>query len=509
MCIFNFISLYLVIILILTVFWAAYIKTLNGSSFTNAIMMLCFALCFYILGYALELNSCEPSQIVFWNHVEYVGIPFVSALWLTTALLYTGRYSKNKIVLSAAIYLIPVISLILRYTNDHHHLYFAFVGFAEEFGKLVLIKESGAWMYVQSVHSMLMILISMGLFIQDAARTGVKQRGKILLTIAASFFAIAGLLLTQIKPFGFTIDYMVLCLPVTASLIVIAIARFDLLETRSIARSRAFEFSGNAILLVNRQNKVIDYNISAKSLFERLQVHISNTDLATLLQGVPDLLEAMLRRDTNLIQLQLDGREHCYEIATRGIDERPLPRGWIKTVRDVTEIHRLNEELKKQAITDELSMLNNRRAFMQIGREWVDASEQSGGSLSLCMFDIDFFKQVNDHYGHPAGDSIIQDFGRLLKEHFSPDGLVARLGGEEFAVLQSGRSVEQVRQSLRAFLGMVRGHTFHYRNQQIHLTVSAGCTKKSRGQTLESLMRNADKALYESKAHGRDRITML
>jgi PleD family two-component response regulator len=56
---------------------------------------------------------------------------------------------------------------------------------------------------------------------------------------------------------------------------------------------------------------------------------------------------------------------------------------------------------------------------------------------------------------------------------------------------------------------MVRGHTFHYRNQQIHLTVSAGCTKKSRGQTLESLMRNADKALYESKAHGRDRITML
>ena len=188
MYIFNIISLYLIIIAIITVFWAAYIKTLNGSSFTNASMMLCFALCFYVLGYTLELNSSEPSQIIFWNYVEYIGIPFVSALWLTTALLYTGHFAKHKIVLSVAIFLIPLISFILRYTNDYHHLYFASVGFTEEFGKLILVKETGVWMYIQSIHSMLMIFVSMALFIRDSVRTGVKQRGKVLLTIAASVF---------------------------------------------------------------------------------------------------------------------------------------------------------------------------------------------------------------------------------------------------------------------------------------------------------------------------------
>ncbi len=509
MFIFNIISLYLIIIAILTVFWAAYIKTLNGSSFTNASMMLCCAMCFYILGYTLELNSSEPSQIIFWNHIEYIGIPFVSALWLTTALLYTGHFSRHKIVLSAAIFLIPILSFILRYTNDYHHLYFASVGFTEEFGKLILVKKTGVWMYVQSVHSMLMILVSMALFIRDSVRTGVKQRGKVLLTIAASVFAIAGLLLTQIKPFGFTIDYMVLCLPIAALLVIIAIARFDLLETKSMARSRAFECSGDAVFLINRQNKMIDYNASAKLLLDQLHIRISNTNLASLLQSVPLFLEGMLCQEKNLVQLHLGGHERYFEITTRSIDDRTVTRGWIKTVRDITEVYRLNEELKKQAITDELSMLNNRRAFMQIGREWVDASDQSGVSLSLFMFDIDYFKKVNDRYGHPAGDSVIQDFGRMLKQHFNSGSLVARLGGEEFAVMLSGKTDEQARQALYAFLEMIRGHIFCYRERKIRLTVSAGGVIKQPGQTLESLMRGADKALYASKAQGRDRITML
>lgn len=509
MYIFNVISLYLIMIAILTVFWAAYIKTLNGSSFTNASMMLCFALCFYVLGYTLELNSSEPAQIIFWNHVEYIGIPFVSALWLTTALLYTGHYSKHKQLLSAAIYIIPIVTFILRYTNDFHHLYFASVGFTEEFGKLILVKKTGVWMYVQSIHSMLMIIVSMVLFIRDSVRTGVKQRGKIILTAAASIFAIAGLVLTQIKPFGFTIDYMALCLPITALLVIIAIARFDLLETKSMARSRAFEYSGNAVFLINRQNKVIDYNASAQALLENLQIHISNTNLSTLLQGAPVLLRGMLQQEQNLIQLSIGGKVYDFEITTRSIDERSVTRGWIKTVRDITEIQRLNEELKKQAITDELSMLNNRRAFMQIGREWVDASEQSGESLSLSMFDIDFFKRVNDQYGHPAGDLVVQEFGKMLKRHFGSESLVARLGGEEFAVMQSSKTGEAVQQSLFAFLEAVRGHVFRYRDQEIHLTVSVGSTNKQPGQTLEELMRNADKALYISKDQDRDCLTML
>ncbi|HRX58059.1 MAG TPA: diguanylate cyclase [Eubacteriales bacterium] len=506
---FHIVSLYLISIAVVVTFWAAYVKVLNGSSFTNTSLLLCIAICFYILGYALEINSSNETQILFWNHVEYIGIPFVSAFWLTTALLYTGHFSKHRTVLLAAIYIIPILSLVLRYTNNFHHLYFQSVSFTEEFGRLILVKKSGVWMYVQAVHSMLMIIISMTLFIRDAVKSREKQKGKILLTALASAVAVTGLVLSQIKSFRFTIDYMALCLPCTALLIIIAIAKYDLLETKSVARSRAFEFGGDATLLVNNHNRVIDFNAGAKHLFEQLGIRLYNGTLVSLLHEMPGFLSGLLSTQKNIVTLRLNGEERYFEISTRCIDERRATRGWIKTIRDISEVYRLNAELRRQAITDELSMLNNRRAFIQIGRELTEAAERDGTPLYLAMFDIDFFKNVNDRFGHPAGDFVIHTFGRLLKDHFGKNSLVARLGGEEFAVMLSGVGKKAALQSFNTFLKTIRQYRFVCREDQIQITVSIGVTVKSPGQKLESLMRNADKALYRSKDHGRDRITVI
>lgn len=509
MLLFYIISLYLISIAIVVTFWAAYIKVLNGSSFTNTSLLLCIAVCFYIIGYAMELNSLSEEQILFWNHVEYIGIPFVSAFWLTTALLYTGNFSKHRAVLLAAIYIVPIATLVLRYTNDFHHLYFQSVGFTEEFGRLILVKKTGVWMYVQTVHSMLMIFASMVLFIQDSVKSKGKQKGKIALIMAASAVAVAGLVLTQAKPFRFTIDYMALCLPCTALLIIVAIAKYDLLETKSVGRSRAFDCNGDAILLINSHNCVIDYNASAKKLFEQANIHLANGTLSSLLCESPEFLCGMLSAQRNVVMLRIRGEERYFEILTQNIDERAVTRGWIKTVRDITEVSRLNEELRRQAVTDDLSMLNNRRAFIQLGRELTETSDREEKPLYLAMFDIDFFKNVNDQFGHPAGDFVIHTFGILLKDHFGEDSLVARLGGEEFAVILSGSGKKAALQSFSSFLRKVRQYRFVYRDSPIQITVSIGVTAKAPGQKLESLMRNADKALYRSKDRGRDRVTVV
>jgi diguanylate cyclase (GGDEF)-like protein len=509
MMLLDFIIIYLVSIAVVTVFWAAYIRVHNGSRFAKTALLLCAALCFYILGYAMELNSASESQILFWNHVEYIGIPFVSALWLSTALLYTGLFGRHKVLLTIAIFAIPVVTLVLRYTNDYHHLYFASTSFVEALGKPFFIKQSGVWMYVQTVHSMSMILVSMALLIRDAVKSGERHPGKIWMTALASLFAVAGLILMQVRPFGYPIDYMALCLPITALLVIIAIARFDLLEAKSVARSRAFQFNANAVLLVNRGGRIIDYHTSARHLFERLGVRLRNESLAALLAGSPELLAGIQNLEKNVVELQLDGDDRFYEIQTTNIDERTLTRGWIKTIRDVTEVHRLGEELKRQAITDELSQLNNRRAFLQIGREWVARSVVCGKPLYLAMFDIDFFKAVNDRYGHSAGDMVIREFGRMLRQSFAGDSIVARLGGEEFVCLQSGGEDAATQQALKDFLETVRGHTFLFRGKPIHITLSVGLTKLRAGQSLEGLMRSVDQALYRSKDAGRDRITVL
>ncbi len=491
------------------VFWAARVRTLNGSTYSKAVLLLCFAVCFYILGYAMEINVSTPEQILFWNGVQYLGIPFVSALWLTTALMYTGHFFRHKALLSAAIFIIPVITLVLRFTNEFHLLYFQSLTVVESLGGLYLVKTAGPWMYVQLIHSMLMILVAMGLFIADAVRNEERFRGKALLTIVASIFAISGLILTQAKPGGLYVDYMALCLPTTSVLIIFAIARYDLLETKSATRSRVFELGDDAILLVNQQYKVLDYNKSAEKLFDKIGIHLETDYLPSLFKEHPALLEALKKTAPSVVELQQNAGGHYYDITTKRIDEKNELRGWIKTIHDATEIHQLNEELKRIAMTDELSVLSNRRAFINLGRERVEASNEKNSTLYLAMMDLDHFKNVNDRYGHAAGDLVIHKFGRMLKDHFPEDCLVARLGGEEFAVLCGEKTDDEISCLLDTFLLKAEKHAYAYRNDRFHVTVSIGMTKKEYGQTLEHMMRKADEALYRSKDLGRNRLTVL
>ena len=173
----DVVSLYFFFMVVAAVYSSAHIRSLNDSDYARTAVLLCFAVCFYIVGYAMELNSDSIRQILFWNRVEYIGIPFVSALWLTVGLMYTGYYTRHKKIWLAAIYIVPLVTLVLRFTNDHHHLYFASLSFVTESGALRMIKEPGPWNYVQAVHSMMMILVTLGLFLYDSFQTEENAKG--------------------------------------------------------------------------------------------------------------------------------------------------------------------------------------------------------------------------------------------------------------------------------------------------------------------------------------------
>ncbi|MEA4919796.1 MAG: diguanylate cyclase [Clostridiaceae bacterium] len=505
----NLIQLYLFTVTVLVVIFAVRIRTLNNADYTRAAIMLCIAVCFYILGYIMELSSQSSDQIIFWNRIEYIGIPFVSALWLKTALMYIGCYNRHKKLYFFAIFIIPFVTLILRMTNPYHHLYFASSYFINALGGLLFVKNSGPWMYVQMGHSSLMIFMAMGLFIVDSVRRGERISGKIFLIVASSLFAVSGLGFSQIHPFGLPIDYMALCLPITCAMVILAISKYDLLETKSIARSKVFEASRDAILIINRKNLVLDYNSSAGYLFKKMNIQLENRYMSVLLSGQKDILRSLEADQASIVKLKVDNEERYYDITTENIDDHNSLLGRIKTIRDVTETYKLNEELKKQAMTDELSVLSNRRAFIQTGKEWVQDAEKRGVSLHLLMMDLDHFKNVNDTYGHPIGDLTIRDFAQVLRNHFDSACLVARLGGEEFAVLLAGFDDNKVEEVVNALLHNAEQHEYNYYGNRFHVTVSIGMTKKKPGQELESMMSKADRALYQSKNRGRNCVTVI
>ena len=293
MYLYDAISIYLFLMILAVMYWAANIRSFNSSGYTRTATMLGIVICIYIFGYTMELNASQPSAILFWNQFEYLGIPFVSALWLTVGLIYTGHFARHRAWLILLIYLVPFITLFLRMTNEAHHLYFASYSMRWQLGKLVLTRVYGPWMYVQTVHSMSMILITLTLFIREFTRAEDHTPGKFRLIVAASAVAICGLTLGYLRPEGFVLDYMALSLPLACLLVIIAIVRFDFMEIKALARSKSFDSNKDALLLIGLRSRIIDYNKKARSLFAKAGVRLSNGELSKVFSGAPNLLSGL------------------------------------------------------------------------------------------------------------------------------------------------------------------------------------------------------------------------
>ncbi|MFM2279840.1 MAG: hypothetical protein RLZZ444_2071 [Pseudomonadota bacterium] len=149
--------------------------------------------------------------------------------------------------------------------------------------------------------------------------------------------------------------------------------------------------------------------------------------------------------------------------------------------------------------TDPLTGLLNRRAF-------VDAIERIQTPYRLVLFDIDRFKSINDRFGHPAGDRVLMGVARLLEEHFSATGVVARLGGEEFGVVISNKSRADAIAHVDQFRSRLAGQVFEGDDHQFAVTISGGVAEANGTIAYTVLLNSADRALYIAKAAGRNRI---
>ncbi|MEJ2214022.1 MAG: diguanylate cyclase [Gammaproteobacteria bacterium] len=165
----------------------------------------------------------------------------------------------------------------------------------------------------------------------------------------------------------------------------------------------------------------------------------------------------------------------------------------------------LLEENYKAANYDFLTQLYNRRAFFRIGQETVEAAFAKGKPITVAMLDIDFFKKVNDTYGHDVGDIVLSQFSQILAKHFH-DQLTARLGGEEFAVVMTGIPSSLAEKRLERLRTTVEETVFDEDGTSIHVTSSIGVVNSQDNNDLDELLLIADRQLYTAKESGRNCI---
>ncbi len=174
---------------------------------------------------------------------------------------------------------------------------------------------------------------------------------------------------------------------------------------------------------------------------------------------------------------------------------------------DVTDIMRHAEELERLATTDGMTGIYNRRHFLVLADlEW-ERSCRYGHPLSFLMFDIDFFKHINDTYGHHAGDEMIVHLANLAHSCKRAPDVLARIGGEEFALLLPETNLPQAEVVAERLRREVSAHPLVIASQRVAATVSIGVAARSPAMSgIFQLMTAADKALYDAKRSGRNRV---
>lgn len=174
------------------------------------------------------------------------------------------------------------------------------------------------------------------------------------------------------------------------------------------------------------------------------------------------------------------------------------------TLRDITEEKELELKLKEQAERDPLTGAYNRRYFTEALENLVHRSECYQEPLALVTFDIDHFKQINDTFGHEAGDRVLIELVRTLDELVRTSDIFARTGGEEFSLLLPNQNIKQATKTAEQFRAALEKLVIRTHHQAIRITASFGVAEHSNGGMHSDLLRQADSALYVAKNRGRN-----
>lgn len=165
-------------------------------------------------------------------------------------------------------------------------------------------------------------------------------------------------------------------------------------------------------------------------------------------------------------------------------------------------------EHKEKAYVDVLTQLPNRLAYEKRSAQEFARWQRYGNALSMAVCDLDFFKKINDTYGHAAGDKVLNKVGELLNKTLRGTDFSCRFGGEEFVILLPETHVEAASLAMEKLRLRVEESPFHFRGERVQVTVSVGISEFGTGDTLEQVFERADQAMYEAKHQGRNRVVI-
>ena len=200
-------------------------------------------------------------------------------------------------------------------------------------------------------------------------------------------------------------------------------------------------------------------------------------------------------------KINIEGEIYYFLASASSVDKR---RGVSAVIlSDISEQVKAKKALMLLTLNDSLTNIGNRRFFDQKLEEYITLSERYNTPFSLMILDIDYFKKINDRYGHDVGDTVLVDFSKLIKANLRDGDIFARVGGEEFAILLPLTTKDKayvLAQKLREIVQDFKGVT--------PITMSLGLVQYEKGDDDKLVVKRADAVLYRAKETGRNKVVL-
>lgn len=505
------INIYLSIFLLIIVFTMLYITLhtfkLKNIAGKNTFSLLCFSVVIYSFGYTMELYCHSLEGIIFWNYIEYIGLPLIPAFWMIFALKYCGKSHILSTKVYILIFTVPVITMILRFTNDLHHLYYTNILLYNN-GVFDLISiQKGPWYFVNFIYASLVELLSSLVYWKLFFRTNAKMRPQALIMFLASIFPwISVNIITLYKtPYG--IDIGPFALAISSVLFLLGMFKYSFLSLKPIARDKVFEWSKDGIIILDCNYFIIDFNASTSKIITTLSSNSIGEGIKEHLKDYTCITASIENSEESQFETENSGNHYYYSVKSLKIfDKRDRIIGYLVFFHDITTHINTLEKLNCIACTDELTGVFNRRYFTEHSQNVLARAKRYNHPLSFIILDLDLFKEINDKFGHLAGDEVLKNIGKICKGNIRSADLLGRFGGEEFMVLMPETPIEDAVILADRIRKKIESSEIIYNGESIKVTASLGVTGTSSvlGEDLNTFFKFADQALYAAKADGRN-----
>lgn len=495
-----------IIFLLLASYSFRYRKEPGGTAFFLAMLL------FSLLGVATiaELVVSGLQNKIMWRNFQQIPL-FITPILIYIILYQFIGYQRNVIKRHATLLSVPIIIyLLLIFTDQWHHLMRAeiILKLQGDFENTVVESTNLSLMFI--FYTRFIVIVALTVLFRNIKHVSVLTRKQYYILTVATLITLVATFVPETP--SFKLNIAIASIPM-GLLYFYAIFKYKLLQVHPVTNDKILENIKEGIVVVDKNGIIIQLNPSSVAILQQLseaeRLDFIGENLTDTIEDHQKLTDFYHHKQNEVVEVAL--ADNYYNVAFISVAFTKKNNGALLIFTDITSQKKYEKNLLKKATIDSLTAVYNRQYFQEKTDSEITEAIKQGKRIAFVLFDIDRFKHINDTYGHQFGDLVLKKFANCLSNCVTHSGIVSRVGGEEFAILLSGRQekdayalAEEIRNNIEKMTVL-----FKDENVKVKITVSVGvATTIDSDMTFKKLFNQADQALYRSKNNGRNQTTM-